>query len=127
MDPWSDQPSGFFRHPRWPVASDPGIRRAMGLARALLERMNLARARPINSLSSTGFCTADPGRVLLTFAPEAGPFTLDLPAAAWQAEWYRPDTRIGTEFEATRIATRRGTTEFTAPWQGPSVLFLERA
>jgi hypothetical protein len=127
MDPWSDQPAGFFRHPRWPVQSDPGIRRAMGLARRLLERTDLARARPANALASTGYCTADPGRVLLTFAPEAGPFTLELPAAAWRAEWYRPDALIGTGFETARIATRRGTTEFTAPWEGPSVLFIERA
>ncbi len=128
MDPWTDQPSAFFRHPRWPAASDPAIRRAMGAARGLLERLNLGRARPADRICSTGYCTADPGSAYLVFNPEDGPFSLELPAGAWRLEWRRPNAAFDdAPATQTDAVTRRGTSEFASPWAGPAVMLVSAA
>jgi len=45
------------------------IRRALGQARALADRVELASMRPMGELASTGYCLAAPGREYLVFVP----------------------------------------------------------
>jgi hypothetical protein len=85
--------------PRW----EP-IRRAMGQARRLAERVNLAALQPRNELSSSVYCLANPGKEYLVYVPEGAPITVDLSAApgAFRVEWTDPRTgksRAGGDVE----------------------------
>ncbi len=46
------------------------IRRSMGFARRLAERVNLAAMTPLNTLASTQYCLADPGSEYLVLPAE---------------------------------------------------------
>ncbi len=64
---------------------DPGYsasREAMGHARRLAERINLAAMTPSRDLASTGYCLADPGKEYLVYVPEGGEVAVDLSAAS---------------------------------------------
>ncbi|MBM3878125.1 MAG: hypothetical protein FJ387_00125 [Verrucomicrobia bacterium] len=100
-------------------------RAAMGHSRHYAERMNLAKARPLPALASTGYCLAAPGAEYLVYAPEGGKFTVDLSAAdgALTAEWLHPPTGTIKSAATVEGGTRR---EFTAPSPGDAVLFLRR-
>jgi hypothetical protein len=95
MDPCTDQPWWFFQHPSWKIASDPGLRYALGKIRRFAERLDLRTTVPCNALSTTTYCLATPGKEYLVHQPEAGPFSVDLPAGDWEAEWHWPDLASG--------------------------------
>jgi hypothetical protein len=46
-----------------------GVRRAMGVAREVAERVDLASMEPRGDLASTGYCLAAPGREYLVYLP----------------------------------------------------------
>jgi hypothetical protein len=124
MDPylvvWPERnaPEGTTPDPYW----DP-LRRALGDTRRYAEKMDLAVVTPRESLSSTGFCLADPGAAYLVLQPESGPFTVDLQTGSYSAEWFDPiagTNRVGGRVDAT------GKTDFTPPFTGPAVLYLRR-
>ncbi len=100
------------------------IRRAMGQTRAYADKMNLAAMTPLDDLSSTKFCLADPGREYLLYQPGAGKFTVDLKQAAgdFTVEWFDPRTDKTTAGEAVKGGAIR---EFTPAVDGPVVLYLK--
>ena len=117
MDPYDGKvlPSGD----RW----EP-VRRSLGAALALSRRVDLAALTPGGTLSSTGYCLADPGREYVVFAPAGGKFTVDLSGAEGRlnAEWMDPLGGRRTT-AAVEGGARR---DLEPPFPGPAVLHLRR-
>jgi hypothetical protein len=125
MDRWDDQPSGFFVHPRWSARADVAIRRELGVTRRLSRRLDLAASRPEPGRASTGYCIGVEGRHWIAFQPASGPLTLELGAGRWSVTWHDPTT--GVTSAPTMVLVRRpGTAELVAPFEGPSVVLVER-
>lgn len=105
-----------------PVWED--VRRNLGYARIWANRMDLAEARPLRELASTGYCLAVPGRQYLVFVPGGGPVRVSLTATtdSLDVEWFSPATN--EVVEAGAIAGG-GVQELVAPFGGDAVLFLE--
>jgi Putative collagen-binding domain of a collagenase len=98
-------------------------RRAMGVARGLAERIDLARTRPFLRLSSTRFTLARRGYEYVTYQPVGRPFTVDLRGAPrrLRVEWIHPVSgRIVRAGTVVGGAVRR----FEAPFRGQAVLYL---
>jgi hypothetical protein len=70
------------------------IRRALGYARALAERVDLAHLTPRGDLASTGFCLANPGREYVVYLPAKADVTVDLTEAPGKlnVEWMNAST-----------------------------------
>ena len=81
------------------VLGDPAIRRwepirsAMGAARQLASRLDLARMEPRNDLASTGYCLSEPGKAYAVYLPRGNEVMVDLGAAAGELEieWIQPE------------------------------------
>jgi hypothetical protein len=101
------------------------IRRAMGHARRLAERIDLAAMTPHDALASSRFCLAQPGKEYVAFAPAGKPVTIELSAASgsFDAEWIDPVTGQTTAGGAVEGGAQRS---FTAPISGDAVLHLRR-
>lgn len=99
------------------------LRRAMGVARGLTERMDLRCALPSQALASSGYCLADPGREYLVYLPEGGEVTVDLAGAggAFAVEWIHP-----TAGETTAAAPVSGGAPVVlrSPSDGDAVVFI---
>jgi hypothetical protein len=89
MDPYDGVVLGDRFDRQW----EP-VRMAMGGARRLAERINLASCEPHGELASTKYCLADPGREYLVYLPEGGEVTVDLEAAEGRldVEWIHANT-----------------------------------
>jgi Family of unknown function (DUF6298) len=119
MDPYDGSVLGAPSDPGW----EP-IRLALGHARRLAERVNLARLQPRPDLASTGYCLANPGLEYLIYQPKPGEaFSVEMKAGKYRYEWIDP---------ATNVAAGNGSVEspgqaqqFTAPFGGESVLYLK--
>src|SRR3989475_910003 len=103
----------------WPSA-DPS---SQGYVNA---KMDLLKATPQGSLSSTGFCLADnvaTGAEYLVYAPNGGTFTVNLGATTQvlNVEWFNPATGATT---AGAAITGGSTKSFTAPFSGDAVLYI---
>ncbi len=122
MDPCTDQPWHFFDHPSFRAASDPAVRYALGKIRHDAERMELSTTVPSSSLSTTTYCLATPGREYLVYQPDSGPFSLDLEAGTWEAEWHWPDLASGQ----TGIVIRHEGGWRTFESKAVAALFLRR-
>lgn len=101
------------------------IRRAMGEARLLANRMDLNHARPAGELASSGYCLAEPGKAYVVYAP-AGRVRVDLSAVAGEVsvEWL--NTASGQTTAGPGIAGGAAR-EFAAPFAGDAVLYLHAA
>ncbi|MGE5611918.1 MAG: DUF6298 domain-containing protein [Bacillota bacterium] len=67
------------------------VRSAMGVARRLAERIELATMTPHDDLADSGYCLAHPGREYVVYVPEGGAVMVDLSAAGpLQMEWIDP-------------------------------------
>jgi len=98
------------------------LRNAMGSTLTYANRMNLAAMTPQPSLSTTGYCLANPGVEYLVYQPSAGPFTLNLVAGTYQYEWLDPSTnRIST---AGELSVPDGNRSFSPEFSGDAVLYL---
>ena len=119
MDPYDGSVLGAPSDPRW----EP-IRLALGIARGLAERVNLAGLQPRPDLASTGYCLANPGLEYLVYQPKPGEtFSVEMKAGKYRYEWINPATTAaaGTGFmESTGQAQ-----QFKAPFEGESVLYLK--
>src|SRR5260370_25510040 len=88
------------------------FRSSMGFAQQYVNaKMDLLKATPQGSLSSTGFCLADnaaTGAEYLVYAPSGGTFTVNLSATtpSLNVEWVNPATGART----ARGASERGAT-----------------
>jgi len=89
MDPYDGAVLGTPGDPRW----EP-IRQAMGVARRLADRVDLAALEPRDDLASSGYCLAEPGREYLVYLPDGRGGTVDLSAATGtlRVEWVDPRT-----------------------------------
>jgi hypothetical protein len=101
------------------------VRNNLGYARTYAERVDLTSMTPNLSLSSTGYCLANPGSEYLVYQPDAGDFTVDLIAGSYTYEWFNPV--VGTKSAFGSFASKGGRRSFTAPFSGDSVLYLKRA
>ena len=116
------------------------IRVAMGYARALGERVDLASMRPLGELASSSYCLASPGKEYLIYLPLAGGWmrglmepllkrfehervVADLSAARGEVsvEWI--DLGRGQIFAGAPVRGG-GSVEFRAPFAGEAVLHL---
>ena len=117
-----------------PMAKYDPFRTSMGFAQAFVNaRMDLLKATPQGSLSSTGFCLADnaaAGAEYLVYAPSTGTsavtFTVNLSATTktLNVEWFNPATGVSTIPNPATIMGGSATQSFTAPFGGDAVLYL---
>jgi len=102
------------------------IRQAMGRARLLAERINLAAMLPRNELASTGYCLANPGVEYLVYLPDGQETTVDLGAEtkSFTVEWFNPETG---ETGLGKPVRGSGKVSFSSPFQSKAVLlYLKR-
>lgn len=116
MDPYDGLVLGTPADPQWGP-----VRRAMGHARRLAERLNLVRMIPRDDLSSSQYCLAHPGTAYLVYLPEGGSVTVDLVQGAYALEWINPDTGKTVQ----KGQTHGGKQPFTAPFEGPALMLLQ--
>jgi hypothetical protein len=98
------------------------IRNAMGSTLTYANRMNLVAMTPQGSLSSTGYCLADPGVEYLVYQPSSGPFTVNLVAGTYQYEWFDPSTNTISSSGALSVSD--GNHSFSPAFSGDAVLYL---
>jgi len=92
-------------------------------------KLNLANVMPMSTLASTGFCLAQTppaGAEYLVYAPEGGPFTLDLSAMPrtrmLAVEWFNPAS--GVTIAQSPVAAGSRAQPFRAPISGDAVLYV---
>jgi len=121
MDPYMD---ARFDSPAAPVPEWNDIRRQMGYTLRWARRIDLAAMTPKNQLSSTEYCLANPGKEYLIYLPDGGSMSVDLSAASGElsAAWFNPAT--GEDIDAGKVAGG-GKSEFTAPFDGHAVLYIQ--
>jgi hypothetical protein len=103
---------------------DEGVR-ALGDTRRMASRIDLVSMTPRSSLSSTGYCLADPSAEYLVYQPGSGAFTLNLRPGSYALEWLDPSA--GATVARSHVAATRHTrsVEFTPPFAGDAVLHLK--
>jgi len=123
MDPYNGLVLGKRFDPKW----EP-VRKSMGYARRLADRVNLAAMTPQNKLASTGYCLAHAaaGGEYLVYLPEGGEVTVDLSATPGKIDVQWLNT---TDGELKPAGTARGgkSVKLSAPFRGDAVLLLETA
>jgi hypothetical protein len=120
MDPYDGSVLGKRFDPQW----EP-IRRSLGFARRLAERVNLAAMTPHDELASTRYCLADPGSEYLVYIPRKVAATIDLSKAKTKlaAEWLECDTG---ELRSAGSVDGGKRHEFKSPLPADAVLYLHR-
>lgn len=99
------------------------IRRAMGNARSYALRMDLAQMTPSETVASSGYCLANPGKEYLVYLPEGDAVTVDLPPAfgPLAVEWMDPSTGTTVSGGTVEAGVKR---TFAVPFPGPAVLYI---
>ena len=120
MDPYDGLSLGIPADPKW----EP-VRQAMGVARQLADRLDLAAMLPHGELASSGFCLAAPGREYVVYLPDGGGVEVELPAGSYRVEWLQPVSGEATPGQALTVAD--GQQNLSAPLAGPAVVHLVRA
>jgi len=116
----ADPNLGLHPDPYWNV-----IRNAMGPTLTYANRMNLVATKPEPSLSSTGFCLANPATEYLVYQPFARPFTVQLAQGTYEYEWFNPASNL---IVSTGSLTASATEQlFKPPFDGDAVLYLRVA
>jgi hypothetical protein len=139
MDPWEPIPlpepepagrpswvqGGVSLNQRYYYLWDP-VRRNMGYARRLLERMDLNRCVPHGELCTSTYCLANPGSEYVCYVPAGGHEGLDLWDApgTFAVEWLEPATGRPYEGGTLRGGRRQA---LRAPFEGPAVAYVRRA
>ncbi len=125
MDPYLEvwqvrnSPSGNTPDPSWNVLRD-----ALGNTRRYADKIDLAHDVPSGSLTSTGYCLANPGTQYLVYQPSSGAFTVTMVAGTYTFEWYNP--QMGAIAQTGSMAIAAGSVSFTPPFTGDAVLLLSR-
>ena len=120
MDPYDGEVLGKRFDPQW----EP-IRRSLGFARRLSERIDLAAMTPHDVLASTQYCLADPGSEYVAYVPEGENVTLDLTntAARFTVEWL--NCAAGESRTAAPINGGKKR-HFKSPYSSNAVIWLKR-
>ena len=113
----------------WVTSEDSATMQAMS---RYVARVNLARMRPQNFVSTTRYCLADPGEAYIVYQPTSGlegslrgfPFEVNLPSGSFDYEWLNPETNHVSETGV--IQWDEGIATFTPPFNEHAVLFLKR-
>jgi hypothetical protein len=119
MDPWDGD---FVVHPPY----GPTVRPAMGLARRLVDRFDVATLEPCDELASSGFALARGDRsVILAFQPDGEKLGLDLRGVEGRfvAAWHH--VSLGAETPAPEVQGG-GVAHLATPYADGSVLVLTR-
>ncbi len=83
---------------------------------------DLAAVHPRPKLSSTSYCLAQEGRDYVVVQPlSQQEFTIDLKPGHYQYEWFQIQTATVEKSGTTKA---KGKERFTAPFNGPAVLYL---
>ncbi len=103
--------------PQW----DP-IRNALTDLLTYGNKIDLIKMAPNDSLSTSGFCLANPGSQYLVYST-SGNFTLLTMAGTYVYEWFNPTTH---EIVRTGLMSTGTSKFFSAPFSGDAVLWLHR-
>ena len=119
MDPYDGVVLGMKFDPKF-----ESIRRSMGIALKFAERLDLIHCKPMNNLSTTDYCLAEPGRQYLVYQPAAGEsLKLKLKKGTYRAEWFDPKT--GKTISKKRIQVTEKETGFSNPVDSDAILFVD--
>lgn len=120
MDPYDGSVLGKRFDPQW----DP-VRRSLGFARRLADRLNLAAMTPQNALASTEYCLANPGSEYLVYLPADGKAAVDLTKAKarFAVEWLNCTTGVSRTAADVEGGSKLA---FNAPFKGDAVIYLKR-
>jgi hypothetical protein len=134
MDNYMDFRTGSPENPD--PKHDPA-RKAMGFARWLSERVDLASLTPQSDLTSTGYCLANPGVEYLAYRPQSDSkeFSAKLESGRYAVEW--TDLTSGRVVKAKDLQVRGdavvkakdlqvGEYRFVPPVKNPSILHLKK-
>jgi hypothetical protein len=97
------------------------IRQAMGRARLVADRIDLAAMPPRNELASTGYCLANPGAEYLLYLPGGKKATVELGGVrrTFAVEWFNSETG---ETHFTKPVQGMGKVSFVSPIQSSDAL-----
>jgi hypothetical protein len=98
------------------------IRSAVGDIVTYAKQVNLVNMTPQDSLSTSGYCLANPGSQYLAFST-SNTFTLTTVAGTYTYEWFNPATHTVVQ---TGTVTVGSSQRFTAPFGGAAVLWLHQ-
>ncbi|MFI5315528.1 MAG: DUF6298 domain-containing protein [Myxococcota bacterium] len=140
---WSASDSAASLPAPCPASEWEPVRLALGYARAVAERVDLARLRPAGELCSTRFCLAAPGVEYLVFAPLAhrrlhqllGALTPRLAGAAFELDLSAAEGTLDVEWvnaEDGRLLAGDpiaggGRVELRAPFAADALMHAHRA
>ena len=108
LTPQTGYPGGF--------TNLPSIENALGFARKVANRIDLAHMIPSDGSASTGFALVNPNTEYLVYQPAGTNFTVTLPAKTFAYEWIR--TADGTITNSGNFSATSGNNSFTPPYSG---------
>jgi hypothetical protein len=122
---WNNLVDGSVLGNRFDPQWEP-IRRNLGHARRLADRLDLTAMSPHDDLASTTFCLADPGNTYVVYIPAGGKATVALQGtpARFAVEWINASTGRAIAGQGITGGADR---ELAAPFSGDAVLYLSRA
>jgi hypothetical protein len=99
------------------------VRRSMGYALQLAERLDLSNCKPASDLSTTGYCLATPGKQYLVYQPQAkAPLEVKLKEGKYSVEWFDPNT--GKTVSKQQVSAEQQQTAFSNPLDGDAILYI---
>ena len=121
---WNNNPGGPCTNnqcstldPQW-----DSTRNSMGDILTYGKEIDLINMTPHDSLSSSGFCLANPGSQYLVYST-SNSFTLTTVAGTYTFEWFNPSTHSVVQTGSVTVTTSH---TFTAPFSGDAVLWLHK-
>jgi hypothetical protein len=98
------------------------IRAAVQDTLVYAKKVDLVSMTPQDSLSTSGFCLANPGSQYLVFSTSDS-FTLTTMAGTYTYEWFNPATHKVVQTGTVTVGSSQG---FTAPFSSAAVLWLHQ-
>jgi len=118
MDPYDGVVLGNRFDPKF-----ESLRCSMGYALQFSERLDLNNCKPMNDLSTTGYCLANPPSQYLVYQPNGNEsLKLKLRKGSYRAEWFNPN--VGMTVSKKRITVTGQETTISNPVDGEAVLFV---
>ena len=101
------------------------VRKAIGNARTLAKRANLAAMIPHDELASTKYCLAHPGEEYIVYLPEGDEVIVDLGSASgtFSVEWMHP---VEGTITPGGTVSGAGKPSFAVPFPGAAALYLRK-